>query len=136
MAIALYQFIIASQSEKQNKPLFNHEKIHLKQQTELLVVFFYMLYIVNTVYNMVRYLNMKKAYLLNIFESEAYSHEYDRDFLSSRSIFAIFRKDRLNIKKNYKTTLIDAISTIVILLTGTIAFITFILTIYSIILGV
>ena len=44
-AITLYPFIfVRNESDKYDKELINHERINLRQQKELLVLFFYIWY--------------------------------------------------------------------------------------------
>lgn len=69
----------------------NHERIHLRQQLELLVIFFYIWYAIEF---FVRYLDCRDGMLAyrNIsFEREAYRREYDLNYLKSRPLWA-FRK--------------------------------------------
>ena len=116
MAITVYPFILATKDEKKKKVLMNHENIHLKQQKELLFgILFYPLYILNTLWNIVRYFDMQKAYTLNMFEVEAYTYEKSTKYLNKRRKFACFRKDQkiLDYKKSVlaeKSKLINRIS--------------------------
>ena len=46
VGLTLYPFILLkTKAMKQNIIVINHEKIHLRQQIELLIVFFYIIYI-------------------------------------------------------------------------------------------
>lgn len=72
---------------KTNAVLINHEKIHFKQQLELLLVFFYILYLLNYVINLVKYKNHHTAYMNICFEKEAYRHEKDLNYLTNRKLF-------------------------------------------------
>lgn len=90
--MALFPFIfIKSKKFLADKTLLNHEKIHLQQQAELLLVFFYVLYILNYVINLVRFLNHKKAYSNIIFEREAFVNEKDHEYLNKRKPFSFLR---------------------------------------------
>jgi len=90
--ITLFPFIFLAKSKKdygkRYNRLINHEKIHLKQQAEMLIVFFYIVYIINYLINLVRYKNADAAYRNIIFEREAFRNEYDLNYLSSRKPFA------------------------------------------------
>lgn len=63
--------------------IINHEKIHLRQQLELLIFPFYILYFFNYFINLFRYQNHDRAYRNIIFEKEAYDHETDPDYLKN-----------------------------------------------------
>ncbi|MBD1393572.1 hypothetical protein [Mucilaginibacter glaciei] len=86
--MALFPFILVGRRIDINDPvLINHEKIHLRQQAELLVLPFYLLYLVNYLLNLAVYRNREQAYLNIIFEREAYRHEADGLYLQSRKWF-------------------------------------------------
>lgn len=87
--MALWPFILlADEKLRHNKRLLNHEKIHHKQQVELLIIPFYILYIINYLYNLLRFKDHDKAYRNIIFEREAYHHESNFGYLSKRRSFA------------------------------------------------
>ena len=90
MAIAVYPFIIATTKEKENNILMNHEKIHLRQQRELLIIPFFILYYLHTLWNIIRYFDIQKAYKLNVFEVEAYTYEKSVKYLLYRKNFQAF----------------------------------------------
>ncbi len=91
-AMALYPFILVKREEmKQNVILIHHEKIHHRQQLELLIVPFYLLYLFNYLYNLLRYRNHYKAYREIIFEREAFQMDNDLDYLSRRKMFAFVK---------------------------------------------
>jgi len=92
VAITLYPFIIATKEARKNKIIMNHEKIHLSQQKELLVIFFYILYLGNMLWLLVRWRDIHKAYMLNIFEVEAYTYGGDLTYLRRRKLFWSFKK--------------------------------------------
>ncbi|MEO9532967.1 MAG: hypothetical protein ABJG68_15545 [Crocinitomicaceae bacterium] len=78
-AITIWPFIFVKTSAvKENKRLINHEKIHIRQQLELLVLPFYLWYAVEFLVHLIRLKNRKKAYHAISFEREA--HEMDADF--------------------------------------------------------
>lgn len=90
--ISLWPFVILQNKYlKADRYFINHEKIHLRQQLELLVLFFYIWYAIEF---FVRYLDCKDGMLAyrNIsFEREAYRRESDLNYLKKRSFWA-FRK--------------------------------------------
>lgn len=90
--ITLYPFIfIKNPEDKQDRVLINHEKIHLRQQLELLIVFFYILYIIEFYYHFFRLKNAHRAYHAISFEREAYAMENDMNYLKKRKLWN-FRK--------------------------------------------
>lgn len=87
-AMAIYPFILLKKPQyKKNSVLINHEKIHHKQQLELLILPFYILYLLSYLVNLIIYLNHHKAYLHIPFEKEAYLNEKNFDYLKSRKMF-------------------------------------------------
>ena len=90
--MALYPFIILREKEFLNDPvIMNHERIHHRQQVELLIVPFYVLYLLNYFFNRLRYSTHDEAYRNIIFEREAYANESDFDYLKKRKLFSSFR---------------------------------------------
>jgi hypothetical protein len=87
--MAIYPFILLkSESMRNDRTLINHEKIHLQQQLELLIIPFYILYILNYLFNIIRYKNHHQAYLNIIFEREAYRFDHNLDYLDKRKFLA------------------------------------------------
>jgi|TARA_R110000744_G_scaffold47478_3_gene104524 beta-lactamase regulating signal transducer with metallopeptidase domain len=60
----------------------NHESIHIKQQEELLIIPFYVLYVLEWFIKLFFY--GKQSYYNISFEREAYSNEHDKDYLKNR----------------------------------------------------
>jgi len=86
--ITMFLFIILfSSKEKQNHVLLNHEKIHIRQQLELLILPFFLWYFLEYLYRWFQYRNKKKAYLNISFEREAYTNEKNLDYLKQRSFW-------------------------------------------------
>ncbi|KQB99233.1 hypothetical protein [Pedobacter sp. Hv1] len=84
-AMALFPFILIKKQEQKNDPvLINHEKIHLRQQLEMLILPFYVFYLLNYFINLLRYRNHDRAYFNISFEREAYHYEADLNYLSER----------------------------------------------------
>ena len=87
--MALFPFILVRTKElKQDKILINHETIHIWQQIELLVLPFYMLYLLNYLYNRIKYKGHYQAYINIVFEKEAYKNESHLDYLKDRRWFS------------------------------------------------
>ena len=90
--MALFPFILVKRvSYKDDKTLINHEKIHLIQQIELLLVFFYLFYILHYFFNLLRYRDHKKAYMNIVFEREAFTMDNDLLYLKGRKLFSWIR---------------------------------------------
>lgn len=88
-AMALFPFVLVKKKEYKTNPiLINHEKIHLRQQLELLIVLFYLLYLINYLVNLLRGKNHYQAYRNIIFEKEAYSMETHFSYLKKRKFLA------------------------------------------------
>lgn len=86
--ITIFPFIILSyKKDKQNKVLLNHEKIHVRQQIELLVLPFFIWYLLEFIYRFIQYGNSKQAYLNISFEREAYQNEKNLHYLKQRSFW-------------------------------------------------
>lgn len=85
IGITIFPFMfLKTQSLKHNVVLLNHEKIHLRQQLELLVIPFFVIYILEFLIRLIKYRNWNLAYRNISFEREAYINEKDLDYLKSR----------------------------------------------------
>lgn len=76
---------------KLNERVYNHERIHTAQMKELGYIFFYIIYFIEW---LVRLFMRGNAYRNISFEKEAYSYEYDLDYLNTRKHFAQWMKKR------------------------------------------
>ncbi|QBA64942.1 hypothetical protein EQY75_10635 [Muriicola soli] len=92
VGLSLWPFIILKEPElTQDRILINHERIHLRQQAELLILPFYLWYISEWICKSVWYLSTYKAYKNLSFEREAYFHESDPSYLRSRNRFGFIK---------------------------------------------
>jgi hypothetical protein len=90
--LTFFPFIIIKySSDKTNKVLINHEKIHLRQQLELFILPFYILYFIDFLIKIIRYKDRNKAYRNIVFERESYANEKDLDYLKSRSFWSFLK---------------------------------------------
>ena len=90
--VVLWPFILLRKSSlKENKEFMNHERVHLCQQRELLLVFFYVWYLVEFCLRYLEYDNGYEAYRNISFEREAYENENNLDYLSTRKFWAFLR---------------------------------------------
>lgn len=88
-AITIFPFIVIKKNlDAKNLVLINHEKIHLRQQLEMLVFLFYFIYMLDYLLKIVRYKDKNIAYRNIIFEREAYSNESDMNYLKIRTFWS------------------------------------------------
>lgn len=91
-ALAIYPIVfLKSKNLKLNKVLLNHEKIHLRQQLEMLVILFYLFYVVEFLIRLLQYKNWHKAYSNISFEREAYCNESNLDYLKQRTFWCFLK---------------------------------------------
>ena len=87
--LTLFPFIFVRDKAMLNdKTLIRHEMIHIRQQLELLVIPFYLLYLSNYLINLVRHQQHYSAYRQIIFEREAYDHDSEPGYLAERKYWA------------------------------------------------
>jgi|SRR5690554_1541678 len=90
--ITLYPFILLKYLEdKDNPTLINHEKTHLRQQLEMLILLFYVWYGFEFLIRLLQYKDRKAAYRNISFEREAYQREKDLDYLKKRSFWKFLK---------------------------------------------
>lgn len=90
--IALFPFIIVGEKKLKDDPAFiMHEKIHIRQQAELLVIFFFILYVTEFLLLLLKYKNARQAYLNISFEREAYENETNYNYLKTRNLFSFIK---------------------------------------------
>lgn len=76
---------------KWNEIFINHEKIHLKQQIEMLILPFYLFYVIEFLIRLFQYKNWHKAYRNISFEREAYQNESNLQYLKQRKFWAFLK---------------------------------------------
>lgn len=87
--ITLFPFILLrNKLDKDNEILINHEKIHIRQQLELLIIFFYLWYILEYFYWYIKLRNGYLAYKSISFEKEAYANERNINYLKHRKLWS------------------------------------------------
>lgn len=83
--IAIFPFVILrTKAHAQDEAYLNHEKIHIRQQMELLVLPFFVWYGIEYLIRFLRYKDKVKAYRTISFEKEAYANEKNAGYLASR----------------------------------------------------
>ena len=86
--LTVFPFVlIKCRLDFKNKILVNHEKIHIRQQKELLVLPFFLWYFVEYAVRLLQYKNANLAYRNISFEREAYANELDLNYLETRHFF-------------------------------------------------
>lgn len=81
-AITLWPFIFIRGKEC-SQICINHENIHGRQQLELLIIPFYIIYIIEWIF---------KGYRNISFEKEAYNNQYNLNYLKERKHYSMWRK--------------------------------------------
>ncbi len=91
-AMAFWPFIFYRHLGYKNfSVLENHEKIHHKQQLELLILPFHLLYLTHFIVGLIIFKNFKKAYFNVVFEKEAYQNEQNLCYLQNRKSYQWLR---------------------------------------------
>lgn len=92
VGLSLWPFIFLKNTDlKEDLVLINHEKIHLQQQKELLILPFYLFYLTEWIIKSIIYLDFYEGYQNISFEREAYNNEKDLSYLKSRPIFGFIK---------------------------------------------
>ena len=92
VGLSLWPFIFLKHNGlREDLVLINHERIHLRQQQELLIVFFYLFYITEWLFRTIAYLDSYKAYQNISFEREAYENEKNLNYISERKAFSFIK---------------------------------------------
>lgn len=82
---------LSDKKDREHSVLLNHERIHIKQQLELLVVFFFIWYGIEFLIRLLHYKNRREAYYNISFEREAFVNEKDLDYLKQRSFWSFLK---------------------------------------------
>lgn len=93
LAIVLFGFVFLNKRSKLLKNeelvvLLNHERIHIRQQLELLIFPFFIIYIAEWLILLLKYKNRDQAYRNIAFEKEAYNNADQLDYLNDRRPYA------------------------------------------------
>jgi len=88
-AMALWPFILVRNIDtKKSNVTIHHEKIHIRQQLEMLVIPFYLAYLIFYIYYRMHGSSHMHAYLSIPFEKEAYSEDSNIEYLGVRKFWA------------------------------------------------
>ena len=92
VGLSVWPFIILKNNElKEDIVLINHERIHLKQQLELLILPFYLIYIAEWLVRSLFCLSFYRGYQNISFEQEAYMNEHNLNYPSERKPFSFIK---------------------------------------------
>jgi hypothetical protein len=90
--LTVFPFVVVRDRNTQDYlVLMNHERIHLRQQLELLVLPFFVIYGLDYLVKLIRYHDRNLAYRNVVFEREAYENENDLEYLKSRSFWKFLK---------------------------------------------
>ncbi len=90
--MTIFPFIIVSEKGLKQNPVFiNHEKIHIRQQLELLILPFFIWYGIEYLIRLLILKDRKQAYRNICFEKEAYKNESNLNYLSKRKFFLFIK---------------------------------------------
>nr|WP_026753903.1 hypothetical protein [Sediminibacter sp. Hel_I_10] len=92
VGLTIFPFIILKYEHlKTDAVLMNHERIHLKQQLELLILPFFIWYFLEFIVRLVQFRKWNTAYRNISFEREAYKNEQNLKYLPSRSLLSFLK---------------------------------------------
>ena len=97
MTLAPFGIYVAEYYMLSDKEKINHEKIHWKQQLEMLIIFFYLWYLIEFLIRIP--INGKKAYISIAMEREGWENRGDLEYLKTRKPYAwlkYMKKQRKN----------------------------------------
>ena len=90
--ITLFPFVFVSEKDlKQNQVLINHEKIHIRQQLEMLIVPFFIWYGIEFLIKWINYKDKNVADRNISFERDAYSNKKDLNYLKQMSLLRFMK---------------------------------------------
>lgn len=88
-AVTVWPFIFVRTDAIVNRQLLTHERIHGRQQLEMLWLPFFLWYGIEYI---VRFcINRRTTYRMISFEQEAYRNDWNSDYLTGRKLFCWFR---------------------------------------------
>jgi len=90
--LAVFPFVLVKHSlDKENAIFVNHERIHLRQQLEMLIFPFFIWYFFEFLFRFMQLRKWSLAYRNISFEREAYAKEKDIDYLNRRPFFGFLK---------------------------------------------
>lgn len=93
IGLTIFPFVFLKDEKlRMDKVFLNHEKIHLRQQLELLIIFFFLWYFIEFLLKYLKYKDFHLAYRNIIFEREAYKNEKNLHYLKQRPLWNFCKK--------------------------------------------
>lgn len=90
--LTLFPFVVVrTDSDKSNKVLVNHEKIHIKQQIQLLVLPFLIWYMIEFLFRLIQFKDKNRAYRNISFEREAYANERNLNYVKEMPFWSFLK---------------------------------------------
>ncbi len=94
-AITLFGLVLTRDRRRVTPDVLRHELIHCRQQLEWLYIPFYILYLGEWLWQLLRHRgDTRRAYRAITFEREAYRHMHTPDYLTHRPPYANYRHRR------------------------------------------
>lgn len=87
-AITIWPFIFVRKNAWYSNDNDRHERIHGRQQLEMLLLLFYLWYGLEYIIRLAIMRDRDRAYCTISFEQEAYTHERNQDYLQHRRWYA------------------------------------------------
>lgn len=87
-AINLFGVLFVRAGSRLSDNDYQHEYIHTLQMKELPYIFFYLMYAFEFIIRLIQYRKWHLAYRRISFEREAYTHQYNEQYLKTRKPFA------------------------------------------------
>ena len=107
--MTLYPIIfLRSKDLKHDIRIMNHERIHIRQQIEMLVLPFYIIYLIEYLFGRLKYKSHFEAYLNISFEREAFINHNNLKYLKVRNFWEWTRYIRINNNFEIKELWINA----------------------------
>lgn len=90
--ITLFPFILlVDKKDREDAVMMNHEKVHIRQQLEMLIVPFFIWYGLEFLFRWIQCKNKHLAYRNISFEKEAYANEENLNYLKLRSFWRFLK---------------------------------------------
>ncbi|GAA0749089.1 hypothetical protein [Gaetbulibacter jejuensis] len=92
VGVTIFPFVFLKyKALKEDVVLLNHERIHLQQQIELLIIPFFVIYGFEFLIRLLQYKRWSLAYRNISFEREAYFQEAQLDYLKYRRLYSFLK---------------------------------------------
>ena len=90
--LTIFPFVFVKyRRAKVSLTFINHERIHLRQQIEMLILPFFIWYFVEFFIRWFQFRNRNSAYKNISFEREAYANESNLNYLTNRKFFSFLK---------------------------------------------